>query len=65
MLSSLKGSLKAVAGFLGVLLTVLTFTHNIPFLPASLEAAVGVGIMVLTPIVAWFAPYKSTSAAKS
>lgn len=41
-------SLHALTNAVGLLLTVLTFTHNLPFVPANMETLVGSAIAVLT-----------------
>jgi hypothetical protein len=58
MLSQLSSAKKALAAALGMVLTVLTFTHNLPFVPAQWEAVVGVVLAVLTPIATWLTPNK-------
>jgi hypothetical protein len=58
MLASFASIKKALAAAVGVALTVLTFTHNLPFVPVQFEAIVGVVIGVLTPVSVWFAKNK-------
>lgn len=64
MLSQLSNAKKALAAAVGVALTVLTFTHNLPFIPAQWETVVGIVMGVLTPIATWLAPPPVKAAAK-
>jgi hypothetical protein len=56
MLDKLAQARKFLVTALGSLLTVLTFTHNLPFLPANVSAAVGIGIAAITSILTWLVP---------
>lgn len=56
MLATVAAWRKSLAAALGSLVTVLAFTHNIPFLPASFVTEVGVVLGVLTPVITWLVP---------
>jgi energy-converting hydrogenase Eha subunit F len=59
MLAQLASIQKFLASAIGVLLVVLTYTHNLPFVPAQWESVVGVVIAVLTPISTWLVKNKT------
>jgi hypothetical protein len=63
MLATVAAWRKSLAAALGSLVTALAFTHNIPFLPASLTTEIGVVVAVLTPIITWLVPPNKTKAA--
>jgi hypothetical protein len=62
MLSALSNVRKAIVAAIGVILSGLTFTHNLDpilnWIPggSKVEAVVGILIVILTPIVTWWTP---------
>lgn len=58
-LPALSSVRKAVAAAVGSLLTVLTFAHSLPFIPAQYETLIGVVLGVLTPLATWLIPNRT------
>lgn len=59
MLTTLAQWRKALASGIGTLLTILTFTGNLPFIPSTWVTTIGVVVGILTPIATWLVPNKT------
>jgi hypothetical protein len=58
MLSKLSEWSKAIVTGVGTLVTILTFTNNLPFIPSAWHTTIGVVLGVLTTVVTWLTPNK-------
>jgi hypothetical protein len=60
MLTKLAEARKFLVTGLGSLLTVLTFTQHVPFLPGNVATAVGISIATITTLLTWLVPNRPT-----